>query len=203
MKQLKDICEGVFDVDDNIENIDQSIKEDIAKFIEQTYANTAGGKVKYDISKEPNKDGKYEVEIWNSVYVRDCSITSLTNGRFVFTTCYGTFDCSECDIESLEGCPQWVKNFLCSGCNFIKDLKGGPQTVRGGYTCDSCNTLKNLEGSPREVINFTCSECSILSDLKGAPKIVKGDFLAKDCGGKFIANDVAKVSKVHGNILVK
>ena len=202
MKQLKDICEGVFDVDDNIENMGESLKKDIADFIENTYANTVG-KVKYDISKEPNKDGKFEVELWGDVYVKNGSIEHLTNGRFIFTTCYGTFDCSDCDIESLEGCPQWVKNFLCSGCNFIKDLKGGPQTVRGSYTCDSCNTLKNLEGSPREVMNFTCSECSILSDLKGAPKIVKGNFHARDCGTKFIANDVAKVSKVHGNILVK
>ena len=202
MRQLKDICEGVFDVDDNIENMGETLKKDIADFIENTYANTVS-KVKYDISKEANKDGKFEVELWGDVYVKNGSIEHLTNGRFIFTTCYGNFDCSDCDIVSLEGCPAWVKNFLCSGCNFLKNLKGSPDTVRGSFSCDSCNSLKNLDGCPKEVTDFNCADCSILTSLKGAPKVVKGNFRADSCGGKFIANDITSVSKVHGNIIVK
>lgn len=203
MRQLKDICESVFDVDDNIENVEQVIIESIKEFIDSHYANTNVGKLDYTISKKPNKNNKYEVELWGSYYLKDSSTTSLTNDKFIFTTCYGTFDCGDSDIESLEGCPQYVDNFICSGCNSLKSLKGGPQRMKGSYSCDNCNSIQDLEGCPKEVFNLICADCAILDSFKGAPKIIKGNVRANGCGGNFIANDITKVSKVHGNITVK
>ena len=84
MRQLKDILEGIFDVDNNIDTAgDVSI---IKKFIEDNYV--CSGKI--TISDLPNKNGKYEVSC-SFVSVKNEKLTSLTNGLFIWDVVGGHF----------------------------------------------------------------------------------------------------------------
>ena len=51
------IIESVFDIDNNIDNIDESIKDQIRQFLNDNFKNAS----KCKISEKPNKDGKFEV----------------------------------------------------------------------------------------------------------------------------------------------
>ena len=58
MKNLKEyITESIFDIDNNIDNVDKSIKDQISQFLNNNFINAS----KCKISKKPNKDGKFEV----------------------------------------------------------------------------------------------------------------------------------------------
>jgi hypothetical protein len=87
----------------------------------------------------------------------------------------GSFDCSNNELKSLEGCPQTVGgSFECSD-NKLKSLEGCPQTVNGNFGC-RINKLKSLEGSPQTVGGtFRCIH-NELKTLKGSPQTVGGNF---------------------------
>ena len=172
MKSLKESL-----LDDNlVEKPDKMIKDEIKSFLKENYK----GSIK--ISKEPNKDGKYEVSSTKSIRVKNYNITSLTNGMFIWSTVDGYFDCNYCrSLKSLEGAPKEVgKGFRCSNCNSLKSLEGAPEKVGWGFYCHSCNSLKSLEGAPKEV---------------------GGNFHCYDCAGKFTIKDVKKISNVKKDII--
>ena len=179
MKNLKEyISESIFDIEDNIDNIDESIKDQIKQFLNNNFKNASN----CIISEKPNKYGKFEVLSTGDVVVKNKSITSLTNGLFIWTNIKGDFTCSNCNsLTSLEGAPKEVKgDFICSDCNSLKSLEGAPKEVRGDFNCFNCNLLISLEGAPEEVGgDFFCSNCTSLTSLKGAPKEVGGAF---NCG---------------------
>ena len=131
------IIEGIFDVEDNIDNVDESIiKYQIKQFLKNNFENAS----KCKISEKPNKDGKFEVSSNGNVEVKNENITSLTNGLFIWTNIKG--------------------DFICSECNSLTSLEGAPDEVSGDFSCDECNSLTSLKGAPKEVGgNFYCSHC--------------------------------------------
>ena len=217
------ISESLFDIEDNIDNMDESIKEEIKQFLNNNFKNTS----KCKISEKPNKDGKFEVLSNGYIEVKNEYITSLTNGLFIWTNIKGNFICSDCaSLTSLEGAPKEVSgDFVCDECNSLTSLEGAPKEVGGNFTCWSCNSLTSLEGAPEKVSgDFNCNYCNSLASLEGAPKKVDGDFSCvycdsltslkgapKEVGGNFSCRvsyrtfyeeDVKKVSNVKGMIKV-
>ena len=217
------IIESLFDIEDNIDNMDESIREEIKHFLKDNFKTNST----YQISKKPNKDGKFEVLSNGTVSIKNEHITSLTNGLFIWTNIKGNFNCSECNLlTSLEGAPREVRgSFFCDQCNILTSLEGAPKEIGGDFYCDHCDSLISLEGAPEKVGgSFYCSRCDSLISLEGAPKEVRGAFYCENCtsltslagapkvvGGNFSCRvsckefskeDVKKVSNVKGNIIV-
>ena len=216
------IIESILDIEDNINNMDESIKEEINQFLNDNFDGASLCK----ISDKPNNDGKYEVSSKEIIKVKNKKITSLTNGLFIWTTVdkdfkcafcdlltslegapknvKGTFDCSYCDsLKSLEGAPKEIsKVFDCSHCNSLKSLEGAPRKVGGTFYCSNCQSLKSLKGAPEKVGGtFDCSYCQSLISLEGAPKEVGRNFSCDKCKVKFTEDDVKKISNVKGEII--
>ena len=217
------IIESILDIEDNIDNMDESIKEEINQFLKDNF----GGASLCKISDKPNTDGKYEVSSKGDIIVKNYKITSLTNGLFIWTTVNKDFRCTYCDLlTSLEGAPKNVGGtFDCSYCDLLKSLKGSPEKVGGKFNCNSCNSLTSLEGASKNVGGdfncngcesltslkgapekvgggFSCNYCKSLKSLEGAPKEVRKNFSCGNCLITFIADDVKKVSNVKGKIFV-
>ena len=180
MKNLKNyIIESILDVEDNIDNIDKNIKDQIKQFLKDNFRGYSSCK----ISRKPNNDGKFEVLSTGDVEVKNKSITSLTNGLFIWANIKG--------------------DFTCSNCNSLTTLEGAPKEIGGSFNCYSCKSLTSLEGAPKEVGRvFNCSYCDSLKSLKGAPKEVGGDFSCVACYKEFSKEDVKKVSNVERMIRV-
>ena len=114
---MKSLRESLLD-DDLIGKTDNMIKDEIEAFLKENYK----GSIK--ISKEPNKDGKYEVSSTTNIEVKNKKIASLTNEYFVWVEVDRHFDCSYCNkLTSLKGAPKEVGGgFSCSGCSFLSFL---------------------------------------------------------------------------------
>ena len=104
-------------------------------------------------------------------------------------------------IASLEGAPKKVGgNFYCSNNN-LTSLKGAPKKVGRDFDC-YYNKLTSLEGAPREVgRSFDCS-LNNMTIIEGAPREVGRGFRCINNSTKFTEDDVKKVCKVKGKILV-
>ena len=139
------------------------------------------------------------VDCTGFAYVKNKSITSLTNGLFRWGRVSGNFDCSECDnLTSLEGAPEEVgKGFDCAYCSNLKSLQGAPQSVGGNFYCSHCINLTSLEGAPETVGGkFSCSMCENLKSLKGAPKKVGLEFFCSNCPGLNISDSDYKKYRI-------
>ena len=147
------IIESIFDIEDNIDNMDESIREEIKHFLKDNFKTNST----YQISKKPNTDGKFEVLSNGTVSVKNEYITSLTNGLFIWTNIKG--------------------NFISSNCNSLTSLEGAPKEVSGGFYCDYCNSLISLKGAPKKVSgNFACGSCGIeftIDDVKKVSNVEK------------------------------
>lgn len=180
MKQLKDILnEGILgDIEDRVNTDD--IRFVIKDWIDNNYIIYKGD---IEISDNPNKDGKYEVNSNAESIKLKYPGTDITNGLFVWNIVEGDFNCSACPIISLEGCPRRIEsgNFYCEGTN-ITTLEGGPEYVGGSFICSYCGKLKNdLKGSPKYVGHeFYCNGCGNLKSLKGITPMVL-DLYCHDC----------------------
>ena len=172
------IIESIFDTDED--TIDKSIKDQIKQFLKDNFDGASLCK----ISDKPNKDGKYEVSSnGDVVVVKKKSITSLTNGLFIWTTVDSDFNCETChSLTTLEGAPEKVGGgFNCSWCRSLTSLEGAPKEV-GNFDCYRCASLTSLEGAPEKVGgHFDCNYCSSLISLEGAPKEVGGRFSCARC----------------------
>ena len=220
---MKTLYESLLDDFEKLEASTNPINE-IKQFLKDNYLYAN----KLKISKEPNKDGYYEVDCKKcpSVCVKDGNetITSLTNGLFEFIN-VGSFNCIGCNkLTSLKGAPKEIEgNFNCAGCNKLVTLKGAPKKVGGGFACSGCNNLTSLKGAPKEIgSDFNCTNCNKLTSLEGAPEKVGGNFACSGCnnltslegapkevGGKFdcvcraisfTEQDVKDVCDVKGDI---
>ena len=132
MKNLKEyISESIFDIDDNIDNVDKCIKDQINQFLNDNFTNAS----KCKISEKPNKDGKFEVSSNGNVEVKNEYITSLTNGLFIWTNIQGGFICPDCNsLISLEGAPKEVGgDFYCRSC-------------KGKFTEEDVKKVSNVNG---------------------------------------------------------
>ena len=138
MKKLKEyVTEGVFDIDNNIKNIDKYIKSQIKQFLKDNFKGYSNCK----INTKPNSDGKYEVSCSGDIEVKNKKIVSLTNGRFIWSEVAGSFNCWDCcSLTSLEGAPKEVGNiFNCGCCGSLTSLKGAPQKT-GHFICRGCGS---------------------------------------------------------------
>jgi hypothetical protein len=96
-----------------------------------------------------------------------------------FLSCVGSFNISESDISSLDGCPAEVNgNFYCNGNGKIKTLAGGPKIVTGVYDC-SKTSITNFENGPDKVGTLYCHDAG-LTNLKNAPT-VSDSFICTRC----------------------
>ena len=193
------IIESILDIEDNIDNIDESIKDQIKQFLKDNFTNAS----KCKISKKPNKDGKFEVLSNGDIEVKNQQITSLTNGVFIWNNIGRNFNCWGCkSLISLEGAPKKVGgDFICYNCKSLTSLEGAPKEVKGDFICYNCKSLTSLEGAPKVVGgDFNCFGCHSLKSLEGIPKEVGRTFCCVDCGSKFTQEDVKKISNVKGTI---
>ena len=190
MKSLKEyINESMFDEEDIETNVIDS------EIIDWIVKNHISIKPNYlTISKKPNKDGKYVVDYKYSVLIKSASMVSLTNDMFVWGEVKGNFDCSYCDLTSLEGAPKIVKKtFHCVDCNSLTSLEGAPEKVGRDFNCNDCNSLISLEGAPKEVEGvFNCSGCKSLTSLAGIPKKIGGKIKYRGCAKYFTEADIEK-----------
>ena len=198
MKNLKEyIVEGIFDVDDNIDNVDDSVRRDqIKRFLKDKFDGASSCK----ISDKPNKDGKYEVSSSKDIKAKNKKITSLTNGMFIWTEVGGRFYCYDCELlKSLEGAPEKVGGtFDCNNCSSLTSLEGAPKTVGESFNCCNCKSLTSLKGAPKEIGgDFYCCNCKSLTSLKGAPKEVGGNFSCWSC--KSLTSLKGVPEKVNGH----
>ena len=179
---MKTLYESLLDDFDTLSEpmTPKSIKLEIKQFLKENYRNHT----KMRISKNPNKDGLYEVSCKAGVieFMNGRSQT-LTNGMFIFTVCEGDFNCQYCKaLTSLKGAPKYVQgNFDCYLCSSLTSLEGAPEEVGGEFSCKGCDSLISLKGSPKKVgKSFVCSCCYSLTSLEGAPEEVGESF---DCYG--------------------
>lgn len=88
----------------------------------------------------------------------------------------GDFVCSNNDITTLEGAPDYVGgDFTCFNNKKLTTLEGGPTHVGGGFNCPT-NNLATLKGAPKFVGGgFNCVS-NRLTNLEGAPDRVTTDF---------------------------
>ena len=153
----KYITESILDVEDNIDNVDESIKDQIKQFLKNNFKNAS----KFKISTKPNTNGKYEVSSNGDVVIKNKHITSLTNGSFIWTNIKG--------------------DFICHNCDSLTSLKGAPKVVGGLFNCEYCNSLTSLEGAPEKVCgHFSCSECGVAfttNDVKKVSKVGGGIYV--------------------------
>ena len=115
------------------------------------------------------------------------------------------FSCAYCNsLTSLEGAPKEVGGyFYCHYCNNLTSLEGAPKEVGGDFNCACCDSLQSLEGAPKKVHrDFSCACCDSLQSLEGAPKEVGGYFYCGFCKKQFTKDEVKKVCKVKGDIIV-
>jgi len=122
-----------------------------------------------------NPDGSYDFD--EDLYAIELG-NVIVNGRFIikFGKVGGDFVCSECELTTLEGAPEYVGRYFGCSYNELTSLKGAPERVGGDFDC-SHNDLTSLEG---------------------APKYVGGNFVCFDNPVKFTKEDVSKVSEVKG-----
>ena len=186
---MKTLYESLLDDFDTL-NGKINPREEIKRFLNDNYRNAA----KFKISKEINDDGLYEVTTDANIIVKNKTITSLTNGLFVFVDILGEIDCSECkNLKSLKGAPKAAWRFNCRYCTSLKTLEGAPKKVHE-FNCSNCDSLETLEGAP-EIANsyFICYGCKKLKSLKGAPKKVGGTM-----GGLFDCGECTSLESLEG-----
>jgi hypothetical protein len=158
--------------------------------------------VKYSILDYTiNDDGSIDVE--HSVDL-SYALSNMSELPLKFNKVNGSFDCSNNNLETLEGSPKYVKNmfncsrnkltnlhfaskksesFVCNR-NMITSLEGCPESVEKLFYCQE-NNLTTLKGGPESVgMEFSCWN-NDLSSLEGCPKYVGKDF---DCSFNEIVN---------------
>ena len=196
MKCIYDIYEGLLQGQNKtLKDNDVAIKVLIKNWIDQNYEYNTGT---LNISKKPDIDGKYIVDIsfkgnYKEVKLINSTLTNLTNdmfkfgklenGRFFINNSWGAANLC---LQSLDGCFEEIGgDFYCFNCFALKSLEGGPKKLivksdkEANYYVNGCNSLKNLIGSPEEVDNFWCNDCKSLESLEGSPKVV-GTFSCKN-----------------------
>ena len=144
---------------ENIRYVDFNTKQGIKNWLDSMEIEN------YKINKDLTVDVDGDVDLFKK---------NLLEIPVKFGVVDGYFDCSNNNLESLEGCPEIVKeNFDCN-CNELKSLEYAPKECKY-FNCDY-NNLTSLEGCPEIVKeSFDCSN-NQLKSLEGCPEIVNGNF---------------------------
>ena len=123
------------DIEDQIENTDEVIKNRIINWIKDNVKSIQENKLNFDFNTTPitvNYDGDI---------VFKTNITSLTNGIFKWGEVDG--------------------NFFCCDCLNLESLEGAAENISGNYYCVNCHSLSlyNVSEKIKEKVVFNCEEC--------------------------------------------
>jgi hypothetical protein len=124
-------------------------------------------------------------EVTGNVTISDSGLVSVTGSVELRKKCEqlpvsfdrvgNKFDCSEKELKTLIGAPQWVGGYFNCSVNQLEKLEGAPQWVGGDFGCRR-NQLTSLIGAPQWVGGrFFCYD-NQLKTLEGAPRRVGGNF---------------------------
>jgi len=91
-------------------------------------------------------DGKINITIHGINVDGDVNLSGIKMSKipFKFNIVTGSFDCSNCDLESFENCPVKVGDFDGSG-NLVKSLKNIPHTVEHFIILSNLPNVKDWE----------------------------------------------------------
>lgn len=191
MRHISDIYESLLDdedvlIDKTDKNLIKQFRDEIFKFIKDNFEFDRRSYTAIDISKEPNKDGKFEVSYMESGGIRAKKIESLTNGLFIWKEVKGDFRIESDTITNFDDFPRKIggavdpdmpiksfnnfpdcDNLVLSG-NKITSLIGIPKYVKKLHII-RCPNLKTLKGCPTKLESLSISDTPI-TDLKGAPQ---------------------------------
>ena len=113
------------------------------------------------------------VDIFGDVSLKQKELSFLP---FKFNKVEGYFECSQNNLESLQGAPKIVQGSFACNDNKLKTLQGAPQIVQGNFNCGHNLYLKSLEHCPRVIEGFfNCFNCDLVS-FEGSPQVIKGNF---------------------------
>lgn len=187
---MKNLYESIFDDNDIINDVDNSIKKQVMEFIMDNYVKWRENELHdNDIIVKWSERKQLFIVSFNNIKElivrrgRRMFLDSLNNnGMFEFGNMsdlgFYCYDCS--NLKTLEGAPKKVRYFNCSNCSLLKDLTGAPTNVSDLFTCSNCNNLITLKGAPKQCYSFECSYCPSLKNLTGSPKNV-GKFICTYC----------------------
>lgn len=88
----------------------------------------------------------------------------------------GILNCSEIEIENLEGIPNEIQNLFIEKCNQLISLKGVENSKIKRLCLMNNQNITNLDYFP-EVEEFVCTGNFNLQDVRGCKNKVKGKFL--------------------------
>lgn len=107
--------------------------------------------------EEQKINGEYIINEDLTIDVNE-DITITTYGNFPdyiqFRNVYGEFDCSCNSMDSLKGCPKYVKGDFCCHMNNLTSIKGCPSLVEGGFYCHD-NTKDEFK-LPKHITVYGC-----------------------------------------------
>jgi hypothetical protein len=168
-------------------------------------------------------------ELHGSLIIHDCNLRSCKgfpkkiNGYKISIT--------STDIANLTGITKDFDKFLMVRSNKLTSLKGSPEKLKG-FDCSRNKQLKTLIGGPKQIVsssdninenNYSCINCGLTS-LKGVAEHIDGDFFCLDndianldyfpktVTGRIVfgttnkdikEDDIRKVCKVGGSIMIK
>lgn len=110
--------------------------------------------------------------------ISDCIITSAITelpDNIKFKVALHNFGCVKKSLTSLKNFPDIVEgSFHCNNTS-IKDLQGGPVSVKGNYFTSNIETLVSLKGAPKIVgMRFVCVNCpNLKEDLDKLPQALE------------------------------
>ena len=110
--------------------------------------------------------------------ISDCIITSAITelpDNIKFKVALHNFACVKKSLTSLKNFPDIVEgSFHCNNTS-IKDLQGGPISVKGNYFISNIKTLVSLKGAPKIVgMKFVCVNCpNLKEDLNKLPQALE------------------------------
>ena len=116
--------------------------------------------------------------------------------RFGIVT--GSFDFSNNQLTSLEGCPRKIGGSFDCSFNLLINLIGGPETVESDYIC-SDNRLETLDGLAIDIGDDLACECNKLIEIDYI-KVVGGDLY---CSNNLFNEEPIIAGEVGGDIIWK
>lgn len=173
---MKTLYESLLDDYKGIEDA-ANPKNEIKQFLEANYSTPIK---QFVISKEPNKNGLYEVICKGKIVKLNNLDTRLTNGMFEFVNR-----------------PRKKIKFYCGWGGNLESLKGLPEDIEYLQIMHApMSSLKDIKGWPDKVEDFTLWCCPNLVSLEGGPKYVDKYLRITACGKKFTKDEVEKYIKL-------
>jgi hypothetical protein len=127
---------------------------------------------KYNIKNYTiNEDGSVDVD--GNVFFLPGKYIRLTKLPLKFGKVTGDFVCSENELASLEGCPEWVGGTFDCSRNQLTSLEGCSKSVGGRFYCEQ-NQLTSLVGGPQVVLGAYCAYDNQINSFEGFPDDFEG-----------------------------